>query len=310
MKKLTFVAASSVLIVLLLAAIAAPAQERKAKQSSTRATATAPTQTTPAPQTPAPATNETPASPEPKANAWTKSAVDKTIAFVPDFFAGLLILFVGLCVAAAAQALAWRILPKTGLEELLYRHNIIKNGEPQNASGSDEPNGDDYPFADREPRFYFVSEALSRVLFWIVVLLTSVQVARTWHLESVANGLGRVVAYLPHLFAAVAIFVVSIIVADWVAERVSDGQAFTRNSLIRGGVRGVILTIGGFLSLRELQIAPDIVKIAFTLVLGSIAVAVALAFGLGARGVAEQVTTDAYQNARASSRESSFNKAA
>jgi hypothetical protein len=42
----------------------------------------------------------------------------------------------------------------------------------------------------------------------------------------------------------------------------------------------------GTLALRQTQIAEDIVNMAFTLILGAIAVATALAFGLGARDLA------------------------
>jgi hypothetical protein len=49
------------------------------------------------------------------------------------------------------------------------------------------------------------------------------------------------------------------------------------------------------MALRELQIAPEIVTIAFTLTLAAIALAAALAFGLGSRNVAGQVTQQWYE---------------
>ena len=52
--------------------------------------------------------------------------------------------------------------------------------------------------------------------------------------------------------------------------------------------------MGAFMALRELQIAPEIVTIAFTLTLAAIALAAALAFGLGSRNVAGQVTQQWY----------------
>jgi hypothetical protein len=60
-------------------------------------------------------------------------------------------------------------------------------------------------------------------------------------------------------------------------------------------VRAGVLAMGAFMALRELQIAPEIVTIAFTLTLAAIALAAALAFGLGSRGVAAQVTQQWYE---------------
>jgi hypothetical protein len=53
--------------------------------------------------------------------------------------------------------------------------------------------------------------------------------------------------------------------------------------------------MGAFMALRELQIAPEIVTIAFTVTLAAIALAAALAFGLGSRSVAGHVTQQWYE---------------
>ena len=65
--------------------------------------------------------------------------------------------------------------------------------------------------------------------------------------------------------------------------------------LVASSVRAGVLALGAFMALRELQIAPEIVTIAFTLTLAAIALAAALAFGLGSRNVAGQVTQRWYE---------------
>ena len=49
-----------------------------------------------------------------------------------------------------------------------------------------------------------------------------------------------------------------------------------------------ILALVGAMSLNRLGVAPDIVNLAFGLLLGGVAVAIALAFGLGGREVAKE----------------------
>jgi hypothetical protein len=52
--------------------------------------------------------------------------------------------------------------------------------------------------------------------------------------------------------------------------------------------RVAVLVLAGAMALRQMGLANEIVNVAFALILGAIAVAVALAFGLGGREVAVQ----------------------
>ena len=234
-----------------------------------------------------------------------KGAFDRMIGFIPDFIGGLLILVIGWIIASSLRSLARNLLPRSGVDDFLRRRGLIRDQEeriPVTGPGSEVRQRADfhesYPFADRGPH-YPASDFLAGAIYWLVLLMTFAQVARAWRLETVANGLARVVAYVPHVIAAALIFGVSLVIADWVRDRVVGPASGARSELVGGGVKAVILTFGGFLALRELQIAPDIVRIAFTLVLGAIAVAVALAFGLGGRSAVEQMTTEMYERGRA-----------
>src|SRR4030095_14662053 len=57
----------------------------------------------------------------------------------------------------------------------------------------------------------------------------------------------------------------------------------------------LVMTIATFMILEQLKIAHDIVVTTYTLLLGSIALGAALAFGLGGRDVAAQMLEGAYQ---------------
>ena len=60
----------------------------------------------------------------------------------------------------------------------------------------------------------------------------------------------------------------------------------------------LILVIAAFMILEQLQIAPEIVRIAFAATIGALALGLALAFGLGGRQVAARMLEDAYQKGR------------
>ena len=61
----------------------------------------------------------------------------------------------------------------------------------------------------------------------------------------------------------------------------------------------VTMSIAVFMILNQLEIAPAIVNITYTAILGAMSLGLALAFGLGGREVASQILSQAYENAQA-----------
>jgi hypothetical protein len=191
--------------------------------------------------------------------------------------AGIVILAVGFLLARLLNRLAVPVLHRIGFDRLASRHRLIED-RPYTRSGS---------------------IGGGQVVFWVVMLVTVQAAARALRLNYIADGLGRVIAYLPHVLGAAVIFGAALLFGDWVRDRMrtraTEHTAVANSNLAPGAVRAGILALGGFMALRELLIAPQIVTIAFTLALGAIAIATALAFGLGGRKVAGQLTEDWYR---------------
>jgi hypothetical protein len=66
--------------------------------------------------------------------------------------------------------------------------------------------------------------------------------------------------------------------------------------IVRAVIPGLILAIGTFMVLDQLNIAPQIVTITYAALLGMLALAGALAFGLGGREVAADLLRSAYDS--------------
>jgi hypothetical protein len=78
----------------------------------------------------------------------------------------------------------------------------------------------------------------------------------------------------------------------------SAGALHGGTTLARVG-RGGVIVLAVFMSLQQLGIAPDIVTTAFAILFGAVALAMALAFGLGNRELAGEVTREWYLRYRA-----------
>jgi hypothetical protein len=97
------------------------------------------------------------------------------------------------------------------------------------------------------------------------------------------------------VLAAIAIFLVAGLAAGAVAALVDRTMGDTPTGrILRAVVPGLIMAIAVFMILEQLEIAPEIVRITYAALIGALALAAALAFGLGGRDVAARMLEDAY----------------
>jgi hypothetical protein len=101
------------------------------------------------------------------------------------------------------------------------------------------------------------------------------------------------------VIAAIVIILVGIVLGQFVGGLIaaSAGALHGGRALARIGSGGVIL-LAVFMALQELGIASDIVTTAFAILFGAIALAIALAFGLGNRELAGEITREWYERYR------------
>jgi len=213
---------------------------------------------------------------------WFTTAFDGVVGFLPKLLAGLFILLVGYAIAVALERVTRAVLCRAGYDRLIAKLGLMDERQTESHDGS---------------------RWTGKAVFGVVILAAIMQAARSWELTMVADGVGRILAYVPHLVGAAVIFGASLYFGNWVFGRIGKGETeagartgATPRSLTPPLVRAAILALGGFMSLRELQIAPEIVTIAFTLTLAAIALGAALAFGLGSRDVAAKVTQQWYEH--------------
>ena len=110
--------------------------------------------------------------------------------------------------------------------------------------------------------------------------------------QSLSDGLGTIVGALPTLIAAVLILVLATLLANFVAGLVrgATGSDVT-GSIAQYG----IIVFAAFAALTQLGIAEELIAPTFLILLGSVALAAALAFGFGGRDVAQEVVEGYYE---------------
>jgi hypothetical protein len=129
---------------------------------------------------------------------------------------------------------------------------------------------------------------VTQVGVMLVAGVAATQVIGIPALTQLVNGL---LAISGQVLSGIVVFAIGLYLANLAAKIVSSSGS--RQANILGQIaRLSILAFVGAMALQQMGIAPNIVNLAFGLLLGALAVAVAISFGLGGRDVASEQLRD------------------
>ncbi len=141
--------------------------------------------------------------------------------------------------------------------------------------------------------------AVGKLLFWMVMLVVILLASTALGLESINEMFGTMLSYIPTLIAAIVIVILGMIVGEFVRGIVlaSAGSVEGVPTVARLA-KGAVVVIAIFMAVQQLGVAEEIVTAAFTLMLGAMALGVGLAFGIGNRDLAGEITRRWYERGR------------
>jgi hypothetical protein len=207
--------------------------------------------------------------------------LDEVIAFLPRLVGFLVILLIGWLIARAVKALLVKALQGVGTDRAL-------------TSGSAGP------YVARVMPDARPSELIGTIAFWFLFLGAIAIAVSQLGIEALDNFVQSIASYLPNVVAAILIFIVAGAVAAAVSSLLSRTLGETATGKIASTAAPVlIMGIAIFMILDQLNIAPAIVEFTYLALLGSVALGMAIAFGLGGRDLAARLLEDAYQQGRA-----------
>jgi hypothetical protein len=205
-----------------------------------------------------------------------QQGLDNFFAFLPKLLGFLIVLFIGYVIARVVKGVLNKVLDRVGIDRALHSGHA---GQYVNKVAP-----------DARP-----SRIISGLAFWFLFLGAVAIAVSQLGIAALDNFVAAIGAYIPNIIAAVLIFVVAGVVAAAVGGLVARTMGDTPTGKVVGSVVPVlVMAIATFMILNQLQIAPEIVTITYGALIGGIALAMALAFGLGGRDVAHRMLTDAY----------------
>ena len=143
---------------------------------------------------------------------------------------------------------------------------------------------------------YSISELIGVLSYWVVVLITVVIAMSTVNLNQQAAGLlNTIVLYIPRVISAIFILILGLFFASFVntAVQTAAANAGVEQSGLLGRLSQLIIIVFTVdIGLRQIQIDISAIENAVVIILGSIGLAFALAFGLGCKDIAGKLTQE------------------
>ena len=131
------------------------------------------------------------------------------------------------------------------------------------------------------------SEVLGVVTLVGILLFASVAATNVLGLPALTEVMQGLLRLFGQILSGLVVFAVGLYLANLAAQLVASSGGSQVQFLARA-TRIAIVVFTAAMALQQIGVAPSIVNLAFGLLLGSLAVSAALAFGLGGREVAAE----------------------
>ena len=206
-----------------------------------------------------------------------QQALTDLLRFLPNLIGFLVILLVGYAIARVVKSIIDRLLGRLHVDRRLH----------------ESPAGE---YVEKFSPGASPSRLVGSLAFWIIFIFALTAAIGALEIPAVTAFMNQVLAYLPNVIVAVLIFVLAAAIAGAVGGLVHRTMGDTpTGDLLRSAVPALVLSVAFFMILTQLNIAPEIVQILFTAIVGALALGLALAFGLGGRNVAARILEEAYE---------------
>jgi hypothetical protein len=206
------------------------------------------------------------------------NAFNDLLAAIPAIIGALLILAIGWILSNILARLVSELLARSGADRLFAEHGGEVYGSRAQAFQPSVVGGE--------------------LVKWLIRIVFLVAAANVLNLPQVSELLNQVLLWIPNLIVAAIILLVAPLIARFVRGVIEVGagrMGFTNASLLGKIAEAAIVVFAVIVAIDQIGIAADLVNTLFIGVVAALALAIGLAFGLGGRDVAAEITRQWYE---------------
>lgn len=209
--------------------------------------------------------------------------LNNVLTFVPKIFAASVVLVIAYFIGQFVQDLISNLLTSVGFNNLFQWLGLSSTSESSDPSATVlQKEGT----TQKTP-----SEIAGLVAFVSIILFATVSATQIMQLQALTLIVNVVIAIGGRVFYGLVVLAIGLYLANMAYNLITssgNSQAKLLGQIARIG----IIVLVSAMALQQMGIAPSIVNLAFGLFMGAMAVAIALAFGLGGRDIASSQIQD------------------
>ena len=190
--------------------------------------------------------------------------LEMILAALPNIFAAALILVISYVIGRVVAGLLSNLLEGIGFNGILARLGIGR----EISEGSWTP-----------------SSVMGYLVLVGIMLFALIEAADQLGFTMLSGIFSQFTVLAGHIFMGLIIFAIGLFLANLVFNTIL-ATATAQSRVLAVSAKIAILVLAGAMALRHMGLADEIINLAFGLILGAIAIAVAIAFGIGGREIA------------------------
>lgn len=218
--------------------------------------------------------------------------LEDILVVLPQIFTATVVLILAYVVGSYLGDLVTSLLTSVGFNHVMEWLGFAATPAPpveHFPENPDDPQATVLQTPEAKPTTRTPSELLGTIVLIGVMLVATLAAVDILAIDALTDLVSGIVVIAGQVLVGVVVFVIGLYLANFAYNLITSSG--NRQAQIAGhAARIAIIIFVSAMALRQMGIAPDIVNLAFGLLGGAIAVAVAIAFGLGGRDIAaEQV---------------------
>ncbi len=194
----------------------------------------------------------------------------KIWSYIPAIAGAIIILVVGWLLAKMIEAIVVRVLKAVRLDQASDKAGIAN-------------------FLAQGDIRVSLSELIGAVVYWLIMLVAIATMLDALNLKIASDLISRLAEYVPNILAAIFILILGSFLANFIGTvvRTAGSNAGLKNAKLLGQIAQLILVVFTvIIAIEQLKIATALLILTVNIVLISIGLGAAIAFGLGCKDIA------------------------
>ncbi len=209
-----------------------------------------------------------------------KAMLVKIWSYIPSMVGAIVVLIVGWMLAKLVEGVFVRVLKTLKLDLVSDKtgiSNVLAQGDIKAT----------------------LSELIGGIVYWLIILVVLATALNALNLSIAADLISRMVSYIPSIIGAIFILVLGSMLANFVGTIVhtSAKNAGMKNANALSQLTQTLVVIFAvIIAIEQLKVASALIILSVNVILMSLGLGIALAFGLGCKDIAGKFVQETLNN--------------